>query len=90
MSQVFYHTKISGGVQSADRSGTETSPVPWQMIDENIMDMYVLFSAGGACYKQKTVENPKFYAPQKWCEARWTGAGKEKMYADGSGQKCIK
>ena len=57
MSQAFYHTKTSGRVQSADRSGTETSPVPWQMVDENIMDMYVLFSAGGACYKQKTVEN---------------------------------
>ena len=57
MSQAFYHTKTSGRVRSADRSGTETSPVPWQMVDENIMDMYVLFSAGGACYKQKTVEN---------------------------------
>ena len=57
MSQAFYHTKTSGRVQSADWSGTETSPVPWQMVDENIMDMYVLFSAGGACYKQKTVEN---------------------------------
>ena len=48
-----------------------------QMVEENIMDMYVLFSAGGACYKQKTVENPKFYAPQKWCEAWRAGVGKE-------------